>query len=242
MLSIAVKDEKEKYHEVERDLRLLTVIGKEFINDKIELWLDDCDEQFAQSFLLEFCCARDSFLVAVVLSGSTAVKTWSLSKFETVLQHLHKKFPHIKFVFFGGKEDVFLIERLMLNFSGKYVLDMTGRTTLRQAAALLKRCQLYFGCDTGLKHIAAAVGVDVIELSAGIKDEGKKMDWSPTRYGAWGVKDIVLQPAHGLDDCVGVCRRTYAHCINQITVEEVEQAFDLYMREYGYCVDGEYDV
>ena len=44
------------------------------------------------------------------------------------------------------------------------VIDLVGRTDLLTAAAVLRRCSLFIGNDTGLMHIAATVGTPTLGL------------------------------------------------------------------------------
>ena len=44
------------------------------------------------------------------------------------------------------------------------VVDLVGKTDLLTAAAVLRRCALFIGNDTGLMHIAAAVGTPTLGL------------------------------------------------------------------------------
>jgi lipopolysaccharide heptosyltransferase II len=46
----------------------------------------------------------------------------------------------------------------------KPVRDLIGRTSLRQLVAVLARCALAFGPDSGALHLAAAVGTPVVSL------------------------------------------------------------------------------
>ncbi|HEB84657.1 MAG TPA: glycosyltransferase family 9 protein, partial [Bacteroidetes bacterium] len=48
--------------------------------------------------------------------------------------------------------------------AGEAGLDLTGRITLREAAALLQRMRVVVTNDTGPMHIAAAVGAPVVAL------------------------------------------------------------------------------
>ena len=69
-------------------------------------------------------------------------------------------------------------------------------------------------------HLAAASAkcVAIISLS---KDGDIFHSDSPQRTAPRGEGHVIIQPEHALDDCVGHCCKPFAHCINQITVEEV---------------------
>ena len=54
------------------------------------------------------------------------------------------------------------------------VLNLAGKTSLPQLAALLERCQLFLGADSGVMHLAVAAGVPVVAL------------FGPSNHLAWG--------------------------------------------------------
>jgi heptosyltransferase-3 len=53
---------------------------------------------------------------------------------------------------------------LLAAISGGQVIDLVGRTDLLTAAAVLRRCAMFIGNDTGLMHIAAASGTPTLGL------------------------------------------------------------------------------
>ncbi|WP_288904162.1 glycosyltransferase family 9 protein [uncultured Sneathiella sp.] len=64
------------------------------------------------------------------------------------------------------------------------VIDLVGKTTPMEAAAVLSQCTLFVGNDSGLMHTAVAVGIPTVALF-GI---GK-----PAVYGPWGEKSLCLK-------------------------------------------------
>ena len=79
------------------------------------------------------------------------------------------------------------------NFTG--TIDLRGRTTLREVAATMARCRLFVGNDTGLKHLAAAVGLPVVEISGFSRQGDPNHGHSPARFGPWHTPYRILQPA-----------------------------------------------
>jgi lipopolysaccharide export system permease protein len=64
------------------------------------------------------------------------------------------------------------------------VIDLVGKTTPMEAAAVLSQCALFVGNDSGLMHTAVAVQIPTVALF-GI---GK-----PVVYGPWGDKSLCLE-------------------------------------------------
>lgn len=93
--------------------------------------------------------------------------------------------------------------------------NLCGQVTLRQAAALLKRCSLAVGLDTGLAHLACAVGCPQVVIMGGY-DFGRFFPYSH-------LTSLVCLP---LDcyHCLGNCQFSEIHCIGQIQSETVAEA------------------
>jgi lipopolysaccharide heptosyltransferase II len=100
---------------------------------------------------------------------------------------------------------------------------VAGKTTLRQTAAVLKYCKLFIGNDTGPMHLASAVGVPVIEISAHPRDGSLSHHNSPYRFGPWGIPAIGLQPKTARPPCQGACTAQEAHCIRNVSVDQVKK-------------------
>ena len=97
-------------------------------------------------------------------------------------------------------------------------LDLVGRTDLLTAAAALRRAALYVGNDTGLTHIAAAVGVPTLALFGPSPAE---------RFAPWGPRAAVartpISPAR-LTASPDFDYRTADTLMDSLEVEAVEGA------------------
>jgi ADP-heptose:LPS heptosyltransferase len=97
------------------------------------------------------------------------------------------------------------------------VIDLVGRTDLLTAAAVLRRCAMYIGNDTGLTHIAAATGVPTLGLFGP----------SPVaQYAPWGEYTAVVRTALPPEDLYspGYDHRTTDTLMDSLSVEMVEGA------------------
>ena len=64
-------------------------------------------------------------------------------------------------VFFGGKGDKPATADLIAQLPPGAVLDLTAALPLAQLPAAMNLLDAYIGCDTGLTHLAAALGKEV---------------------------------------------------------------------------------
>ncbi len=95
---------------------------------------------------------------------------------------------------------------------------------LREACAVLERCDLFIGNDSGSAHLAAAMDCKTIVISRHPRDGDPDHSNSPLRFGPYCREARVLQPATGLDACTSSCRVTEPHCITAISVDDVVSA------------------
>jgi len=86
---------------------------------------------------------------------------------------------------------------------------------------LLASADSFIGNDSGPLHVASSVGVPVVMISPHPRDGDPAHANSPARFGPWGNRAQVLQPATGLGRCVTSCTARTAHCITVIKPDEV---------------------
>jgi ADP-heptose:LPS heptosyltransferase len=125
-----------------------------------------------------------------------------------------------RIVLLGGKAEQ-EFAAVLADGLGSTAISAAGVLSLRAAAALLRRCRLYIGHDTGAMHLAAAVGVPVVEISCHPLT-GSPYSWNaPQRFGPWGVPSRILQPTKPLPPCRNECDTDKPHCILQIEPDAV---------------------
>jgi ADP-heptose:LPS heptosyltransferase len=207
-------------HEIQRGLNLLCHFGLTVKRKEPELWVDEQSLDAARQVLAQGGAA--SLLVALAPGASEASKRWPVERYSQVAQWLAREWQ-AWIVCVGGPAEVSLGRELNERVGSQF-LDVTGKTTLRETAALLKLCQLYIGNDSGPKHIAAAVGTRVIEISRFSRLGSSLHPQSPLRFRAWGPGHVLLQPEEPLSPCTDGCSAATAHCITAVEVEQVQVA------------------
>jgi ADP-heptose:LPS heptosyltransferase len=123
----------------------------------------------------------------------------------------------------GGPEDAAAGQQVA-NACGDRAMSLAGRLSLRQVSALLQRCSVFVGNDSGPMHLAGAAGVPVVEVSCHPLSAPIDHPNSPARFGPWGVSARIVRPARHRRPCSNGCRSPWAHCILGVRVEDVVPA------------------
>lgn len=129
---------------------------------KLELYISDEDKSYANT--LSNGKTRD--IIAIAPGGGNNAwmdmprKRWPIARYAEVISNLSDKYD---ILLLGGKEDE-AISRELKKMTASFMIDLTGKTTLRQAAALLQACKLFIGTDSSLLHIASAVDLPTISI------------------------------------------------------------------------------
>lgn len=104
--------------------------------------------------------------LAVMLAASKAERNWLVARYCEALERVAARWP-LSVVLIGGAGEA---ERLLAGELHRRlrvpVLDMVGRTDLRQLAALLGQVHALLAPDTGPVHIAQAMKTPVVGLYA----------------------------------------------------------------------------
>ena len=147
-----------------------------------------------------------------------ATKRWPAERFASIAERLVAELG-AQVLLTGGPGDTPLAEKVEAAISCR-VVNLVGRTGLGELGAILERCDLFLGNDTGAMHLAVAVGTPVVAIFG---------PTSPANYGPYGSGAGVAlwRPV----ECSPCLRRGRANaqcprprCIEAITVEEVWQA------------------
>lgn len=209
-------------HEVEHNLDVIRFLGGQVQDNRLEFWLSEADKAFADQFLMKNRVNPGDLLISLALGAGAPKRIWPIQRFAQIGLWLRNEYG-ARILVVGGPGEEVLAEELELKM-GSCIVNATSKTTLRQAAALLKRCQLFIGNDAGPMHLAAAVDVPVIEISCHPKNGSPFHPNSPQRFRPWGVFYRVLQPESPQAPCINECASIQPHCILRLTVEQVKQA------------------
>ena len=105
---------------------------------------------------------RENEKILVIAPGANSTaKMWSVKNFIELINNIKNRFD--KIVLVGSALEAAVCDEVGL---GCEVINLAGKTTLGQSAALFSYCTMFVGNDSGLGHIAAAQGVPTLAIFA----------------------------------------------------------------------------
>jgi lipopolysaccharide heptosyltransferase II len=177
------------------------------------------DEAAAAELLSQADLWGDGPVVALAPgeAGNRPYKSWSTEGFREVAARLANE-GYARVVVVGAEKDRMLGHEILAVVEPRQRCNLAGRTTPSQLAALLARCDLLVGIDSGPMHVAAAVGTPVVALFG---------PTDPNRTGPQGEgHHVIFHEQECWRPCVHPVVPDCKHrrCMDSITVDEVLSA------------------
>ncbi len=123
-------------------------------------YLSDDDRAAADDLLAPV--AAEGPLIALKPGASQPHKAWFMERYGELARRLRRGL-NAGVVIIGGSDDT-PRAREIVEHAGMELLDLTGKTSLRQVGAVLERCDILVTPDTGPMHISSAVGTPTVAL------------------------------------------------------------------------------
>lgn len=118
----------------------------------------DDDRAFAQRFLGE----KETRIVALHPGSGSSRKNWSAEKWAAVARALLDRDPWLELLVIGGEADDEQLAAFQRAFDRPF--HVARDLPLPHLAAVVERCALFLGHDSGISHLAAAVGTPCVLL------------------------------------------------------------------------------
>lgn len=202
-------------HEIYYYLDLLKALtGKANYKDhKMDLFLTANEKRFAEQYWKKHNLTRKK-VVAIAPGGgvnpaqSLNIKLWPAERYTELIRTLLEK--DYKTILIGDRSD----KKIGLEIIHRVkTLSLIGRTTIKQAAAIMEKSNVIVCNDSGPMHIAAAVNKNIISLFGPTDPRRLAPLWEQSRY-LWKEK----KPCY---DVYGRSKTCTGEEIKKIRVEDV---------------------
>lgn len=167
-------------HAVERHMGVIAPIADVIPPTKV--WLSDALQTYAYNRLRVLPPGRR---LALGVGAGVESRIWPQKRFLDLARCLERDFSSV--VLLGGPAD----RKRGMHIAGLLrlpCLDLTGRTSLLQAGAVLAQTRAFVGNDSGLGHLASAVGTATLVVFG---------PGNPDRYRPWNSWGTWMQARDG---------------------------------------------
>jgi ADP-heptose:LPS heptosyltransferase len=156
-------------------------------------------------------------VVAIHPGSGSPAKNWPAERFAEVVRHLHRSLG-VRVLLVQGPADAHVVSDVEQAL-GEEDCTVLGGLPVASLAAVLSRCQAYLGNDSGISHLAAAVGAPTVAI------------FGPTDPEVWAPRGSCVRVLSGKVHCAPCsweqsrsCGRRL--CLQAVTTDEVTEALD----------------
>lgn len=202
--------------ETEFLMQMLSAEGFKLDGDerKTDLLITKAERSSANRLFAEISTpGLEQRLIAIAPGSKWRSKIWDEERFGDVVAKLianENCYP----VIFGGPEDKEKGDRLIAKWAAG--ANAAGVFSIRESAALLERCSLYLGNDTGTMHLAAAMGTPCVAIFAATDWKGR---WLP-----FGDKNQIFRRSVECEGCLTPDCFNNHKCLDLVAARDVYDA------------------
>lgn len=184
-------------HAVQEHMGIISEIYQED-PPQCHVWLSEAEEKFAEEALGQYYGKR---LLGLGTGANADVKIWPKENYLSLVEKTGNDFDAI--VFLGDSRDKERSDFISSQVN-KPCINLCGITTILQAVAVQKCLRVFIGNDSGLGHMASAVGIPTITIF-GIGEPDSYRPWGEKALWLVGEKQKIEEVS--VDDAVGLIRK-----------------------------------
>ncbi len=125
--------------------------------------------------------SRGHSIICLSPTANWDKKSWPLPSFVALSQKVMDLYPEAKIAILGASSQRQDLDLLFDSLPQDKLLDWVGKVDLPTLAAILERSLLFVGNDSGLMHLAAAMGTPTLGLF-GPSDDALYGPWGPNAH------------------------------------------------------------
>jgi heptosyltransferase-2 len=147
-------------------------------------------------------------------------KRWLPERFAAIADKIANDHS-CRIILLGGKSDTETTE-LVQKYATTGLINLAGKTSLREAIYLISQCRLFISNDSGLMHIAGALNIPTIALFGST---------NPVTTAPPGNQSLIIRHEVPCSPCLKEICPTDFSCMKLISVEEVLTAVQNILRK-----------
>lgn len=155
-------------------------------------------------------------LIAFSTGTKVQSKHWGLENWKALSERLSRELPDWRAVFVGSAEESMEAQGCAEIWEGR-AINICGKATPRESAAIFSQCRLFVGHDSGPMHLAACMDVPCVAIFSG---RNLPRQWFPRGSNNRIIQRLPACAGCGLESCIKEVKK----CLTDIQVDEVVAA------------------
>jgi len=203
-------EEIRKVHQIDYYLEMVKALGCVSVDREMHLE-SKINPLDAQDILRKFIPETKKTIIGIA-PGATygPAKRWFPDRFAAVADKLNEYFSS-QGILLGGKADCEVAQEVQ-KLARTKLINLAGKTTLREAIYLISQCRLFISNDSGLMHIGGALNIPTIAIFGST---------NPATTAPVGNKSVVVCKEVSCSPCLKEKCPTDFRCMKLISVEDV---------------------
>lgn len=203
-------------HKVEYHLDIVRHLNCNTNHIEWDMYLTKAEEQKAEEMLMKKGVILERPIIAIHPGARLKLKCWSAAGYAAVADEIIESLD-TSVIFIGALDEVGLVKQVESLMKNKPFI-LAGETTLREMAAILKRCDLFICNDSAPLHIASAMKTPTVAIFG----PSKSIETGP--YG--NIHRVVEKDIPCRYSCdENICKhKVYNECMAAITTDDVFDA------------------
>jgi ADP-heptose:LPS heptosyltransferase len=237
-------------HFVENYLDLLKAAGLKGNSQELKINIESEESNFVDKLLQDFDIGKNDLLIGfhpgTANTNNSALgilfakikramkaklpierRRWPLKCYAELANLLKREFK-CKIIITGSENERGLVKQIQ-SLADFKLIGLSGKTTIKQMAALYKKCDIVIASDTGPLHLSAAVGTPVVGLY-GPSSPAHSRPWIEKNKFKITRSNLKCSPCQHIQ--TKIC--LYTECMRQIKPQEVFGAVRELINTYSY--------
>jgi heptosyltransferase-2 len=210
---VPVNGKIKKGHQVEYYLHLFKSLGFPAVERFPSLKVSEERRQEADGILNSLEIRSEPLVGMSPGAQYGSAKEWFPERYGKLARRIFKEMG-ARALILGSRKDREAAAQIA-QIAGVSAIDLTGRTTLAQAMALIACCRLFITNDSGLMHVASALDIPLVAIFGST---------DPSRTGPLSAKSRVICKSVPCAPCLKTECPDQRQCMGLISVDEVFEA------------------
>ena len=200
-----------KVHQIQYYLEMVKSLGCLSAGAQVHLHPGNEYQTLSEKIFAERDIGMQSLVIGLAPGAAYGpAKRWLPERFAAVGDRLVEDLS-AQVVLFGSREDRKTTD-IVEQHARHQMVNLAGKTNLKEAIAVISRCSLFISNDSGLMHVAGALNIPTVAIFGST---------NPLTTSPVGERSIVIYKGASCSPCLKETCPTDFRCMDMISFEEV---------------------